>query len=138
MAMVAGDKGLLAMDESTGTADKRFAEVGIPQTEEARRAYREMLVTTPDLGTCISAAILFDETVRQKTADGTPFITVLSDAGIMPGITPHAGSMAHDGVRADACCSTPSPQRRIGGHPPRVDSDDARDRVDRVADKAMT
>ncbi|MDQ2666702.1 MAG: fructose-bisphosphate aldolase class I [Gemmatimonadota bacterium] len=91
-AMVAGDKGLLAMDESTGTADKRFAEVGIPQTEEARRAYREMLVTTPDLGKSISAAILFDETVRQVTTDGTSFITVLANAGIMPGIKVDLGA----------------------------------------------
>ncbi len=91
-AMVANDKGLLAMDESTGTANERLAEVGIPQTEEARRAYREMLVTTPDLGTCISAAILFDETVRQKTTDGTPFITVLAAADIMPGIKVDLGA----------------------------------------------
>ncbi len=91
-AMVAADKGLLAMDESTGTANMRFAEVGIPQTEEARRAYREMLVTTPDLGTCISAAILFDETVRQKTTDGTPFLTVLANGGIIPGIKVDLGA----------------------------------------------
>ncbi|CAN5598197.1 fructose-bisphosphate aldolase class I [soil metagenome] len=101
-AMVASDKGLLAMDESTGTSNKRFAEVGMPQTEEARRAYREMLVTTPDLGTCISAAILFDETVRQQTSDGTPFLTVLADAGIMPGIKVDLGAKplaGHPGER---------------------------------------
>ncbi|CAN5862904.1 fructose-bisphosphate aldolase class I [soil metagenome] len=101
-AMVASDKGLLAMDESTGTANKRFAEAGIPQTEEARRAFREMLVTTPDLGTSISAAILFDETVRQVTTDGTPFITVLADAGIMPGIKVDLGAKplaGHPGER---------------------------------------
>jgi fructose-bisphosphate aldolase class I len=101
-AMVASDKGLLAMDESTGTANRRFAEVGMPQTEEARRAYREMLVTTPDLGTSISAAILFDETVRQVTSDRTPFITVLADAGIMPGIKVDLGAKplaGHPGER---------------------------------------
>ena len=72
--LVAGDKGLLAMDESTPTCDKRFARLGIPQTEEARRAYRELLVTTPGLGESISGAILYDETIRQQKEDGTPFI----------------------------------------------------------------
>jgi fructose-bisphosphate aldolase class I len=72
--LIAGDKGLLAMDESTPTCNKRFAKLGIPQTEEARRAYRELIVTTPDLGECISGAILYDETIRQKKKDGTPLI----------------------------------------------------------------
>ncbi|MEO8564144.1 MAG: class I fructose-bisphosphate aldolase [bacterium] len=101
-AMVAGDRGLLAMDESTRTANKRFATVGIPQTADARCAYRDMLVTTPDLGTCISGAILYDETVRQKTTDGTPFITVLANAGIVPGIKVDLGAKplaAHPGER---------------------------------------
>ncbi len=64
-AMVAGDKGLLAMDESNPTCNKRFARLGIPQSLEARRAYRELIVTTPGLGECISGAILYDETIRQ-------------------------------------------------------------------------
>ena len=64
--LVAGDKGLLAMDESNPTCNKRFAKLGIPQTEEARRAYRELIVTTPGLGECISGAILYDETIRQR------------------------------------------------------------------------
>ncbi|MEO6878647.1 MAG: class I fructose-bisphosphate aldolase, partial [Gemmatimonadaceae bacterium] len=101
-ALVDGDKGLLAMDESTGTCNKRFASAGIPQTEEARRAYRDMLVTTPDLGTCISGAILFDETIRQKTTTGTPFITILVNAGIIPGIKVDTGAKAlagHPGER---------------------------------------
>ncbi len=85
-ALVAGDKGLLAMDESTPTCNERFARVGIPQTEEARRAYRELIVTTPGLGECISGVILYDETIRQHTQDGTPFVRVLTDAGIIPGI----------------------------------------------------
>ena len=68
--LVAGDKGLLAMDESKPTCDKRFKAVGVPTTEEARRAYREMIVTTPHLGDCISGAILFDETVGQSAANG--------------------------------------------------------------------
>jgi fructose-bisphosphate aldolase class I len=85
-ALVADDKGLLAMDESNPTCDKRFAILGIPQTVEARRAYREMIVTTPDLGECIGGAILYDETIRQRKKDGTPFVKVLTDAGIIPGI----------------------------------------------------
>jgi len=70
--LVAGDKGLLAMDESNPTCNRRFARVGIPQTEEARRSYRELIVTTPGLGECISGAILYDETIRQRKKDGTP------------------------------------------------------------------
>ena len=85
-ALVAGDKGLLAMDESNPTCNKRFAALGIPQTTETRRAYREMIVTTPQLGACISGAILFDETIRQTKTDGTSFVKALSDAGIIPGI----------------------------------------------------
>ncbi|MDN3546976.1 class I fructose-bisphosphate aldolase [Mucilaginibacter aquaedulcis] len=81
-----GDKGLLAMDESIATCNKRFAEAGIPQTEEYRRKYREMIVTTPDLGECISGAILFDETTKQAADDGTPFIDLLVKGGIIPGI----------------------------------------------------
>src|ERR1039457_6233355 len=84
--LVAGDKGLLAMDESNPTCNKRFARVGIPQTEEARRAYRELIVTTPGLGEFISGAILYDETIRQRQKDGTSFVKVLTDAGIIPGI----------------------------------------------------
>jgi len=91
-AMVANNKGLLAMDESLPTANKRFAKMEIPQTEENRRAYRELLVTTPGLGEFISGAILFDETIRQKTKDGRPMITVLTGAGIIPGIKVDTGA----------------------------------------------
>lgn len=91
-ALVAGDKGLLAMDESTPTCNKRFAATGIPQTEEARRSYRELIVTTPGLGECINGAILYDETIRQTTRDGTPFIKILSDARIIPGIKVDIGA----------------------------------------------
>ena len=100
--LVAGDKGLLAMDESTPTCNKRFAKWGIPQTEEARRAYRELLVTTPGLGESISGAILYDETIRQKKKDGTPFVKVLADAGIIPGIKVDTGAKdmaAHPGEK---------------------------------------
>ncbi len=85
-AMVANDKGLLAMDESNPTCNKRFAALGIPQTEEARRAYRELIVTTPGLAESINGAILCDETIWQCQDDGTPFIKVLINAGIIPGI----------------------------------------------------
>jgi fructose-bisphosphate aldolase class I len=91
-ALVAGDKGLLAMDESNPTCNKRFARLGIPQTEEARRAYRELIVTTPRLGECISGAILFDETIRQRKKDGTPFVKAITDAGIIPGIKVDTGA----------------------------------------------
>jgi len=91
-AMVAGDKGLLAMDESNPTCNKRFAKLGIPQTEEARRAYRELIVTTPGLGESISGAILYDETIRQKKKDGTPFVKAITDAGIIPGIKVDTGA----------------------------------------------
>jgi len=91
-ALVAGDKGLLAMDESNSTCNKRFARSGIPQTEEARRAYRELIVTTPGLAECINGAILYDETIRQQEKDGTPFVKVLTDAGIIPGIKVDIGA----------------------------------------------
>ena len=92
--MLANHKGLLAMDESNPTCHKRFAKLGIPQTVEARRAYREMIVTTPRLGESISGAILFDETLRQQTKDGTPFLKILKEAGIIPGIKVDAGTKA--------------------------------------------
>ena len=91
-AMVAGDKGLLAMDESNPTCNKRFAKLGIPQTEEARRAYRELIVSTPGLGESISGAILFDETIRQQKRDGTPFVKAITNAGIIPGIKVDTGA----------------------------------------------
>ncbi|MGA9056368.1 MAG: class I fructose-bisphosphate aldolase [Terriglobia bacterium] len=90
--LVAGDKGLLAMDESNSTCNKRFARLGIPQTEEVRRAYRELIVTTPNLDECISGVILYDETIRQQKKDGTPFIKVITDAGIIPGIKVDTGA----------------------------------------------
>jgi fructose-bisphosphate aldolase class I len=100
--LVAGGKGLLAMDESNPTCDQRFAKLGIPQTVEARRAYREMIVTTPGLGECISGVILYDETIRQQKKDGTPLIKVILDAGIIPGIKVDRGAKdlaAHPGEK---------------------------------------
>src|SRR5664280_1889656 len=91
-ALLTDDKGLLAMDESNPTCNKRFAALGIPQTEEARRAYRELIVTTPGLSECISGAILYDETIRQQATDGTPLVKVLIEAGIIPGIKVDTGA----------------------------------------------
>lgn len=91
-ALVAGDRGLLAMDESLPTANKRFAALGIPQTEAMRRAWRDLIVTTPRLGESISGAILFDETIRQTTLAGVPFAKALQGAGIIPGIKLDAGA----------------------------------------------
>lgn len=91
-AMVAGDKGLLAMDESTPTCDKRFAALGIPTTVEARRSYREMILTTPGLGESINGVILYDETIRQSTKGGTPFMKLITDAGILPGVKVDLGA----------------------------------------------
>ncbi len=90
---MAGDKGLLAMDESTATCNKRFAEAGIPQTVEYHRRYRQLIVTTPGLGECISGAILFDETIYQATDDGVLFVDVLKKAGIIPGIKVDEGTV---------------------------------------------
>ena len=100
--LVTDEKGLLAMDESNPTCNKRFAKVGIPQTEEARRAYREMIITTPRLGESISGVILYDETIRQQKKDGTPFLKLLSEAGIVPGIKVDTGAKdmaAHPGEK---------------------------------------
>jgi len=91
-ALVANDKGLLAMDESNPTCNKRFAAAGIPQTEEFRRNYREMIITTPGLEKCISGLILYDETIRQKKKDGTLFIKAINDMGIIAGIKVDAGA----------------------------------------------
>ncbi|MET3177685.1 UNVERIFIED_ORG: fructose-bisphosphate aldolase class I [Variovorax guangxiensis] len=91
-ALVAGDKGLLAMDESNATCNKRFAALGIPQAEAARRDWRELIVTAPGLADSISGAILFDETIRQKTDAGLPFAKALADAGIIPGIKVDTGA----------------------------------------------
>jgi fructose-bisphosphate aldolase class I len=90
--MVANSKGLLAIDESIGTCNKRFAKWGIPQTAETRREYRELIVNTPGLGESISGAILYDETIRQRKNDGTPFAKALADMGIIPGIKVDTGA----------------------------------------------
>lgn len=91
-AMVAPGKGIIAIDESTATIAKRFASVGVENTEENRRAYREMLLTTPNLSDYISGAILYDETLRQSTKDGVPFAKYMSERGILPGIKVDTGA----------------------------------------------
>lgn len=91
-ALFTSDKGLLAIDESTPTCNKRFARLGITPNEPTRRAYRELIVTTPGLGECISGAILYDETIRQDTRDGVPFLHVLAQAGILAGIKVDLGA----------------------------------------------
>jgi fructose-bisphosphate aldolase class I len=90
--LLADHKGLLAMDESNGTCNKRFAAAGIPQTEDARRVYRELIITTRGLEECVSGVILYDESIRQSRADGMPFVDVLAAAGIVPGIKVDTGA----------------------------------------------
>jgi len=96
-ALLADSKGLLAMDESNGTCHKRFASLGIPQTEKFRRDWRELIATTSGLNKYISGAILYDETIRQKKKDGTLIITTIIDAGIIPGIKVDTGAKAMAG-----------------------------------------
>jgi fructose-bisphosphate aldolase class I len=84
--LVAPGKGILAADESFGTIGKRFEALGIDSSEDVRRAYREMLFTTEGIGEFLSGVILFDETIRQETSDGTPMARVLENAGVIPGI----------------------------------------------------
>jgi fructose-bisphosphate aldolase, class I len=90
--LVAPRKGILAADESSGTIEKRFASIGLESTEEHRRAYRDLLFTTPDLGDAISGVILFDETIRQSSVDGTPFPQLLEKGGMIPGIKVDTGA----------------------------------------------
>ncbi|MBU1613256.1 fructose-bisphosphate aldolase class I, partial [Patescibacteria group bacterium] len=84
--LVAPEKGILAADESTGTIGKRFAGIGVENTEENRRAYRELLLRTPEIEKYISGVIFFDETIRQSTKDDIPFTKLLLEKGIIPGI----------------------------------------------------
>jgi fructose-bisphosphate aldolase class I len=90
--MVARGKGILAADESSGTIEKRFKSINLESTEENRRAYRDLLFTARGIGDHISGVILYDETIRQKSADGTPFPALLARQGILPGIKVDAGT----------------------------------------------
>jgi fructose-bisphosphate aldolase class I len=91
-------RGILAADESTGTIKKRFDTIDLESTEESRRAYRELLFTTPNLGEWISGVILYDETLRQSTADGVPFATYLEQNGMIPGIKVDKGAVPLPGA----------------------------------------
>jgi len=91
-AMVAEGKGILAIDESTGTCKKRFDSIGVECTAQSRRDYRGMLLSTRGLGEHISGAILFDETLHQSTVDGIPFVQLMTQAGIFPGIKVDTGA----------------------------------------------
>ena len=90
--MVAPGKGLLAADESTGTIKKRFDKIGVENTEDNRRDYREMMFRTPVMKQHISGVILYDETIRQKAKDGTPLVKIIQDADSVPGIKVDAGA----------------------------------------------
>src|ERR671927_989499 len=96
-ALVAEGKGILAADESDSTIKKRFDSIGVESTEENRRAYRDMLFTTEGVEEYISGVILFDETLRQSSSDGTPFPKLLESKGIIPGIKVDKGAkpLAH-------------------------------------------
>jgi fructose-bisphosphate aldolase, class I len=91
-ALVAPGKGILAADESTGTIKKRFDSIGLESTEESRRSYRDMLFTAAGAAQYISGVILYDETIRQSTSDGTPFPKYLEQQGIIPGIKVDLGA----------------------------------------------
>src|SRR6266496_5221497 len=95
--MVAEGKGILAADESSGTIKRRLDSINVPSTEENRRAYRELLFTTPGVEAFISGIILYDETLRQKAQDGTPFPTLLTQRGIIPGIKVDKGTIEPPG-----------------------------------------
>lgn len=90
--LVAHGKGILAADESTPTIGKRFAKINVENTENNRRAYRELLFTTPNRGEYISGVILYDETIRQRASDGHTFVTVLEKQGVLPGIKVDEGT----------------------------------------------
>jgi fructose-bisphosphate aldolase class I len=91
-ALVAPGKGILAADESSGTIEKRFDAIGVESTEENRRAYRDLLFTAAGAENWISGVILYDETIRQSSADGTPFPKLLESKGIIPGIKVDLGA----------------------------------------------
>ncbi len=95
--LVTEGKGILAADESSGTIKRRLDSINVPSTEENRRAYRELLFTTPGIEAFISGIILYDETLRQKAQDGMPFPTLLTQRGIMPGIKVDKGTIEPPG-----------------------------------------
>ena len=102
VAMVAPGKGILAADESTGTIKKRFDSINVESTEDNRRDYREMLFRTEEaMRNHVSGVILFDETIRQNAADGTPLVKLIQDAGSIPGIKVDKGAKALAGAEGE-------------------------------------
>lgn len=99
--MIKGYKGLLAADESTGTIGKRFDTIGVENTEAQRQAYRELLFTTPGFEQYISGVILYDETIRQSSTNGRPFVDMLNERGVLPGIKVDLGTEAMDAEGGD-------------------------------------
>src|SRR6266581_4257670 len=91
--LLAPGKGLLAADESANTIEKRFAKYNITNTEDNRRAYRELFFRTPGIGDYISGVILYDETARQRAKNGQPFLQVLQEQGILPGVKVDLGTI---------------------------------------------
>lgn len=97
-AIVAPGKGILAADESTGTIGKRLQQINLENNEDNRRALRQLLFTADGIGNNISGIILFDETFHQKTDTGVPFVKVLADNGILPGIKVDKGTVTLGGT----------------------------------------
>ena len=100
-ALVAPGKGILAADESHPSIGRRFEPLGIPNTEETRRRYRQMLLTTPGVADYVSGVILFDETIRQRTDDGAPLVEVLVRQGIIPGVKVDRGTKPIAGAQGE-------------------------------------
>jgi fructose-bisphosphate aldolase class I len=100
-ALVAPEKGILAADESSGTIKRRFDAIGVESTEQNRRDYRELLFRTEGANKFVSGVILYDETIRQDGADGTPLVKVLQDQGIIPGIKVDAGTQPLAGAEGE-------------------------------------
>ena len=114
-AMVRRGKGIIAIDESINTCNKRFEQVGIAPESAQRRAYRELLLTTPRLGESISGAILYDETIRQGDGTGRQFVDILNERGILPGIKVDIGTVPMPG------CPGETITEGLDGLPKRVD-----------------
>ena len=134
LALVTDGKGILAADETVPTLTRRFDALGIESTEQSRRAYREMLFASPGTAEFVSGAIMYDETIRQKSSGGTPLAEVLESEGILPGIKVDLGAMA-GGLPCNGSFAEPRLHecqcwraRTVRGAVPR-----ARDRTDRRA-----
>jgi fructose-bisphosphate aldolase, class I len=114
LQMVAPGKGILAADESTNSVGKKFDKINIENTEENRRAYREMFFTAPKIGDYISGVIMYDETFHQSTADGVPFVKLLQDEGVLPGVKVDEGTKDMDGSPVEKVT------KGLEGLPPRL------------------